>query len=221
MKTQSPTRLFSSLTDWERSLYSVLFSLTGVCLVPELGSGWVVIVGVQRIRARPQLKGKHTGQLGMAETPFPTRVGGLTLDLRVLIPCVSFLPRLSHQGVFEIGGAEGAKREQGHRVCFAKGLQFSLQAWAPAPCREGTFNLLAPRQEVWGCLISCIRMRGFLGVCEGIEVSRGLRWAPPCTPIALCGSLLLLDLKPTSSRPSWISLLRFGFWKSRRCLDLV
>lgn len=67
-----------------------------------------MIVGVQRIRALPQLKGT---QLGMAETSFPNRVGGFMLELRLLIPRVSCLPPLSHQGVFEIGGAEGAKRE--------------------------------------------------------------------------------------------------------------
>lgn len=98
MKAQSP--VFLTNRDWESSLCSVLFSLTRVCLVKELGSGWVVIGGVQRIRALPQLKGKHTGQLGMAETSFPNRVGGFLLDLRVLIPPVSFLPHpLSHQGV--------------------------------------------------------------------------------------------------------------------------
>lgn len=53
---------FLTNTDWESSLYFVLFILTGVCLVKELGSGWVVIAGVQRIRALPQLKGRHTGQ---------------------------------------------------------------------------------------------------------------------------------------------------------------
>lgn len=103
--------VFLTNIDWESSLYSVLFSLTRVCLVKELGSGWVVIVGVQRIRALSQLKGTHTGQLGMADTSFPNRVGGFMLELRLLIPRVSFLPPLSHQGVFEIGGAEGAKRE--------------------------------------------------------------------------------------------------------------
>lgn len=90
--------LCSLQSNWGLSSYRVGVRVGGYCRGPKN-------------QARPQLKGKHTGQLGMAETPFPTRVEGLTLDLRVLIPCVSFLPRLSHQGVFEIGGAEGAKRE--------------------------------------------------------------------------------------------------------------
>lgn len=36
---------------------------------------------------------------------------GFTLDPRVWIPCVSFLPPLSLQGGVQIGGAKGTKRD--------------------------------------------------------------------------------------------------------------
>lgn len=47
-------------------------------------------------------------------------------------------------------GLRKQKGKQDHRVCFAKGLQFSLWAWAPAHCGKGDFSLLTPRQSLGG-----------------------------------------------------------------------
>lgn len=80
----------------------------------------------------------------MAET-FPNRVGDFMLDLRVLIPMSpSYLGSAIRVFLRSVGLRE-QKGKQDHRVCFAKRLQLSLQAWVPAPCRDGTFNLLRPR----------------------------------------------------------------------------
>lgn len=83
-------------------------------LVKELGSGWVVTVWVQKNQGPSPATGKANGAVDRAETSFPTRLGGPYrphVDLRVWIPCVSFLTLLSHQAGVGIGGAEEAKRE--------------------------------------------------------------------------------------------------------------
>lgn len=47
--------------------------------------------------------------------------------------------------VLGLVGLREPKEKQNHRACFAKGLQFSLWAWAPDSCREGAFSLLTTR----------------------------------------------------------------------------
>ena len=100
-------------TDWDSSLFSVPFSLTGLWLKSWGQGGWS-LYGSKGIRALSQLQRKQKRQLGKAETSFPTSLGGPGrphIDPRVWIPCVSFLLPLSHQGGVGIGGVERVGRE--------------------------------------------------------------------------------------------------------------
>lgn len=115
MKTQSPSQFFAHLHRLGKFslLFSVPFSLIGLWLKSWGHRGWS-LYGSKGIRALSQLQRKQKGQLGRAETSFPTSLGGPSrphVDPRIWIPCMSFLLPLSHQGGVGTGGVERAKRE--------------------------------------------------------------------------------------------------------------
>ena len=144
-------------------------------------------------------KSKYGSWVGLRHPSQPEMEGNLgpVLDPSVWIPCVS---NSATRVVRRLVGLRKQKGKQDPRVCFAKGLQFSLWAWAPAYCGKGDSSLVKSRQSLgWGVWSAVLE----LGVTEFV---RELKLSGACARLllapllALCESFLpFLLLIPTSS----------------------